>query len=61
MVNFVMDQTIRTTVNYAEASAALKAALGLKTSPVAIKLATSRADIPEGWKNSRGQSAIAKW
>jgi len=54
MVNFVMDQTIRTNINYAEASAALKAALGLKTSPVAIKLATSRADIPEGMEKFEG-------
>jgi uncharacterized protein (DUF169 family) len=49
-----MDQTIRTTINYAEASAALKAALGLKTSPVAIKLATSRADIPDGMEKFEG-------
>ncbi len=43
-----MEESMRTKIPYAEASAVLKSALGLAGSPVAIKLATSRDEIPDG-------------
>jgi uncharacterized protein (DUF169 family) len=43
-----MEDTIRTRLDYAEASRILKTSLGLKGSPVAIKLATGKEDIPDG-------------
>jgi len=43
-----MEESMRTKIPYAEASAVLKRALGLVGSPVAIKLATSREEVPDG-------------
>ncbi|MDD1715675.1 MAG: DUF169 domain-containing protein [Methanolinea sp.] len=43
-----MVETMMKKVDFSDASAALKSALGLTSSPVAIKLATGKEDIPEG-------------
>lgn len=50
-----MEQTIMMRMDYKEASAALKKALGLSFSPVAIRLATGKEDIPDGMEHLNGK------
>ncbi|HQK55636.1 MAG TPA: DUF169 domain-containing protein [Methanolinea sp.] len=49
-----MDETIMKRMDYKGASDALKKALGLNFSPVAIRMATGREDIPEGMEHLEG-------
>jgi uncharacterized protein (DUF169 family) len=49
-----MDETLVHRINFAEASAALRKALDLATSPVAIRLATGKEDIPAGMEKLEG-------
>ena len=43
-----MEETMKTKIDYRSASDLMKKTLGLESSPVAIKLATGAAEIPEG-------------
>lgn len=49
-----MDETIKKRIDYGEASASLKKALGLAFSPVAVRLATGKEDIPDGMEHLSG-------
>lgn len=49
-----MKETLMSTIDFAEAAGILKTTLGLKGSPVAIKLATGKEDIPEGMEKLEG-------
>lgn len=49
-----MTETLMSTIDFAEAADILKTTLGLKGSPVAIKLATGKEDIPEGMEKVEG-------
>jgi len=49
-----MVDTLMTKIDFAAASEILKSKLGLIGSPVAIKLATGKDDIPEGMENIKG-------
>lgn len=49
-----MVDTLMSKIDFAEAAEVLKSTLGLKGSPVAIKLATGKEDIPEGMEKLEG-------
>lgn len=49
-----MADTLMSKIDFAEAARVLKSTLGLKGSPVAIKLATGKDDIPEGMEKLEG-------
>jgi len=49
-----MVDTLMSKIDFAEAADVLKSTLGLKGSPVAIKLATGKEDIPEGMEKLDG-------